>query len=99
DRAADEWRYGTEERRDAALYDLTTDLWTKLPDLPLAARRGAHLAVAGDRAVLWGGAGGDSRRVQPASDGAVLDLARRTWQVLPAAPIVAGSDGVAAVDG
>ena len=67
-------------------YDPKTNYWSKLAKSPLSSREGFASAIQGERMFVWGGtklACGDCFL----SDGAVYDVKRDRWDMLPAAPL------------
>jgi hypothetical protein len=78
---------------DGALYSLTEDTWTVLPDAPLEARRDAA-AVALGRQVLI--AGGERAGSGPALAAAILDVTANEWELIaepPASSVIAAVSG------
>jgi hypothetical protein len=73
---------------NGAAYDPARDRWRRIPAGPLRPRRGQAAVWTGSRMVVWGGEiRGRGPRTRRASDGAIYDPARRSWQKLARAPI------------
>jgi N-acetylneuraminic acid mutarotase len=70
-------------QRDVAIYDPTTDTWTRGPDLPTP-RSGLTAAYVDGRIHVGGGEDIDAASVFGQHE--VLDLASRTWSRLPNLP-------------
>lgn len=68
--------------------------WSELPDSPMGPRAGTHAVAWQGRAVLLGG--GDAARGY--TDGAILDLATRTWSAVDPLPGAVSVAAVAVVD-
>ena len=85
----------------AAAYDPGARTWTSLPNFPLAARTSAASTWTGYGLVVWGGEtspGGVKTPTKALADGAILDVAKRQWHVMPAGPLPALNGPVAVTD-
>lgn len=72
-------RYLREAPRDAAVYDVPADRWERLPDAPLPLEVTSSAVLSDVLYLLLA----DSQVLS-------LDLIDRTWQLLPAPPVVSG---------
>jgi hypothetical protein len=70
---------------DGAVYSLEDDLWTLLPEAPLAARIGGRAALVSDTTVLVYGGSGRVGSARPL-DAATYDLATGGWAPAPPPP-------------
>jgi len=70
-----------------ARYDVQTNAWQSLPPPPFPLRDGSSITGDEDRIVVWGGYKDQRHGSDGANDGAVYDIANKTWQTLPAAPL------------
>jgi hypothetical protein len=79
----------------------TTSPWEPLPASPLSARTDAASVWTGSEVLIWGGlrfnppGSGSQPSIDVESSGAAYDPRRRTWRVLPQAPLEAGFDAPA----
>jgi N-acetylneuraminic acid mutarotase len=78
--------------RHVALYEPTAERWRSIPAAPIEPRRGEVVVWKGGSLFVWGGVSTDERRVF--EDGAVYNLERGTWRLLPDPPVSTG-DGYA----
>src|SRR5581483_11493549 len=82
---------------DGALYDPAKNTWRPMADFPLAARWGARVVWTGQVLVVWGGARAEDPENAPRlADGAAYDPAKNQWKKLPAAPLSARLEPLAA---
>lgn len=73
---------------NGAMYSVTQNTWTSLPDLPdEAAREGQRAVWTGDRLVVWGGLGKVTDDRAGAFYGAQFDPVTFRWSVLPSVPL------------
>lgn len=81
-------------------WDRTEGTWEGLPEWPLEPRVGASVAAVGGKVVVWGGRWPrDAEPEQLFSDGAVLDIASRTWTEMTPTDLGGRSDAVAVGSG
>jgi hypothetical protein len=71
---------------DGAIYDTERDTWEKVPPAPIESRAFTQPAVIGNKIYVFFGYGMNRRVICP-KDGAVFDIASRSWRAIPEAPI------------
>ncbi len=86
----------------ADAYDPRTRTWRVLPSFPLAARSSPASAWTGYGLLVWGGESNPgaarSASTHRLGDGAVLDVAKGQWHLMPAGPLPALTGPAAVTD-
>jgi hypothetical protein len=77
---------GGTHHADGAEYDPATEEWRALPPSPLSPRSSPGAVWTGTEMLVWGGWSGSGDGT-PLGDGAVYDPERRSWRMLPPAPL------------
>lgn len=91
----------TTTERDQPLLKRWRGTWRRLPKAPIAARSDAATGsildlTARSRFFVWGGRGADGELLD---DGAIFDVGKRDWRILPPSPLAPRTDAIVRYDG
>jgi N-acetylneuraminic acid mutarotase len=77
--------------RYGAIYDIDKDEWKEMAKAPIERRNWSAAVLSGNKLIIWGGCPGpvEAHSRESFADGAVYDIDKDTWKMMPAAPLKA----------